>query len=390
MAFSDPGNGPADGARAPSRRLHASGLTHVYWHAERGQHVLDQARITESPEFSDFGALRSYVLDRLRYPSPQASKAETYSWVPTLYMPTINVERRHSYAEGWRSAEAEADDLSCLIGDIDNKNDERPHASEVEIAAGLGSLVAGQTSIEHFTYTTYSSLAERRKFRLIVETDRNVSRTEQRDIFVLLNERAFGGQGDGSIYDPGDHLYGPPYNTGITVTHGAPLPVDALLQMARDLRTERPELWVPFQRCAKTARSVTPEELAAMKARMADRSARTEFRGIEDPGVFNPAWRDDYPNVVVQGSHYATMLSLLARVWRKTGGRLSYGEMQQVFDEIDALGGYYIARRYPTGKAREMLRFIMSQPVIDEARPSTDSLHWRMQRLQNKLSGGGR
>jgi hypothetical protein len=388
MIFLSPGIGPEAGACAPSRPHFASGLTHIYWHQDQAQHRLDQARVTQCAEFRGFDGLREYVLDDLRYPRFQSNKLETYGWSPTLYAPMINIARGHQEEDCWRCEEAEADDLSCWIADLDNKSEDRPHASESGIAAGLAVLCGQQ--IEHFTYTTYSSVPEHRKFRVTAETSRNVTRAEQRDIYILFNERLFDGQGDGSIYDRGDHIYGPPCNTETTVTHGVPLPVDDLLAMAEELRREQPDLWTPFvkKQERRVARAATPVELGAMQARMLDRSACPQFGGIDDPAVFNPDWRDEYPRTAVSGTHYHTMLSLLGRVWRKTGGKLSGGEMQRVFEEIDALDGFYMTHTYPAEKAGEMLRFVMSQPVLDDPRPDTDALERRMRRFKTKFSGG--
>jgi hypothetical protein len=384
-----PGVCPGDGACAPSRPLNLSGLTRVSWREEFGHCRLDQARVTEYPQFCNFAGLRGYVLGPLRYPTQQSNKFETYSWSPTLYSPTINVARRHTEPACWRCAEAEANALSCWVADIDNKDDGRPFVSEAQVAAEMASLMPGQQPVEHFTYTSFSSSTERRKFRLICETDRDLTRAEQRDTFILLNERVLGAQGDGSIYDPGDHLYGPPHHTEITVVRGVPLPIDLLLAEARQLRAERPELWSPFaKKESRATRAATPEELVEMRARMANQSAPLNFGGIADPFVFNPDWHDEYPTLAVQGTHYHTMLSLLGRVWRKTGGRLSYGEMRTVFNEIDLLDGGHIALNYPSDKPAEMLRFVMSQPVIDDVRPNTDALEWRMRRLRDKSRGG--
>src|SRR3712207_4439832 len=112
----------------------------------------DQALVTECREFSRFADLRSYVLGRLRYPEPQGHKLTTYSWAPTLYMPTGNVARGHRDADCWRCGEAEADDLSCFVADLDNKDDGRPHATEAGVAVRLAALVPGQQAVEHFTY----------------------------------------------------------------------------------------------------------------------------------------------------------------------------------------------------------------------------------------------
>ena len=46
----------------------------------------------------------------------------------------------------------------------------------------------------------------------------------------------------------------------------------------------------------------TPEEAAAMRARIAQVEARPGFGGIDDPRCFNPDWRDLYAATVVNGS----------------------------------------------------------------------------------------
>lgn len=59
------------------------------------------------------------------------------------------------------------------------------------------------------------------------------------------------------------------------------------------------------------------------------------------------------------------MRSLLAKVWRKTGGTLSRGEMEQVFDQVDQTGGMYFARNHGAAKRREVLDWVMRLPALD-------------------------
>jgi hypothetical protein len=135
------------------------------------------------------------------------------------------------------------------------------------------------------------------------------------------------------------------------------------------LRAERPEEIAarydprPRKTHARPAGPLPPGEEARLRQWIVDASVRTGFQGIDDPAIFNPGWRDEFAQTAVQGSHYATMLSLLGRVWRKTGGTLSRGEMLTVYDDIDATGSFYMRSKYGVEKAAEMVDFVMSCPV---------------------------
>jgi hypothetical protein len=69
---------------------------------------------------------------------------------------------------------------------------------------------------------------------------------------------------------------------------------------------------------ARPSRPLSDVEKQVMRERISDNGRRLEFAGISDPEIFNPAWSGEFAAAAVQGSHYATMLSLLGRVWRKT------------------------------------------------------------------------
>ncbi|WP_043363701.1 hypothetical protein [Belnapia sp. F-4-1] len=336
---------------------------------------LDMATVSAIETFDSFGAMQDYILRDLRYPKRTTHKFETYAWVPAWYNWS---ERLLVTRDGprmvrgcWRNGDSEAAALALHYSDIDNDCADLPMVDEAIVRERITGLFG---PVRAFTYTSWSSTDAKRKFRIVFDTSREVTREEMVRCHVTLNELAFGRQGDGSIYSAGDMLFAPPHQTETSTWQGAALDVDALLAREAELRAADPEgIAAKYDPKPKTShhaphRPLTEAEQAAMRQRLADQRTRTEFRGIDDPAVFNPDWRDEYPNTSVQGSHYQTMLSLLGRVWRKSGGTLSHGEMAQVFDEIDGLDGWYMRSNPNHGpdKQRDMLAFVMSQPVIDD------------------------
>lgn len=69
----------------------------------------------------------------------------------------------------------------------------------------------------------------------------------------------------------------------------------------------------------------------------------------------------------MNGSHWETMRSLLAKCWRKTGGDLTKGEMERLFDEIDGLDAFYFAFHYDRGKRDEVISWVMRLPPLEPA-----------------------
>jgi hypothetical protein len=390
-------SGPPYGDASGDTRLHLSALTNIYKRQD-GTRCLNRGEITAIEIFSGgFAELADHVLRRLAYPRPTRDKAEAYGWVPACFRPSeqfvVTQEGPVVRERFWRDGEAEEPRLCLLYADIDNKAVGRPYMTEEGVADGLEAIHGGP--VRFFTYTTWSSTPDHRKFRVVYDTSRWLTRDEMRRCHIALDELAYGGQGDSSIYDPGDFIYGPPHGAEVTRWEGGVLDVDLLLALEAELRRERPDEIAarydprPRSYAARTAAVVplAPEEEAALRQRMADASIRIGFRGIDDPAVFNPGWRDEFAQTAVQGSHYATMLSLLGRVWRKTGGTLSRGEMLTVYDDIDATGSFYMRSKYGAGKAAEMVDFVMSCPVTgwkpiehDPARLRPVLARWRERR----------
>ncbi|WP_267360927.1 MULTISPECIES: hypothetical protein [unclassified Methylobacterium] len=344
-----------------------SDFTRIFADETTGLSRLDMRWITDSHDLPSFVALRDHTIVKLHYPKAQANKAETYGWVPTLYEVTEQTFTNRSTGRSftkrgeWRSGAAEAEVLSVFIADVDNANTGRPIISMQDVAAALGAM-----GYSYFMYTSFGHTAEKPKFRVVIDTDRDLTRTEMLRIAVWLNAVAFGEQADFSIYDPGDFLFAPPHTTTVVERlHARPMGVDDALAQQKLLQEEHSGCWAPYlvQKEPRPPRAQrTPAQMAAARERRANRNVRPEI-GIDNPAVFNPAWQNLYATCVVGSSHYETMRSLLGMVWAKTGGKLSYGEVDRLLRQIDATDGDHFIRVHGEQKAADLMDWIMDLPA---------------------------
>lgn len=361
------------------REYSVSGFTRIYTDKGRGVARLDMRSVTTFEELPSFEAVRDHVLSGLRYPSPQADKLETYGWVPTLYAPsertfTSRVTGKPFTCFGsWRNAAAEADVLTLFYADVDNNETARPVVTMQTVANALDGL-----GLSYFMYTSFSHTPDKPKFRVVIDTDRHLTRPEMLRVAVCLNWTVFGQQADLSIYDAGDFVFAPPHITTVMERlHAMPLSVDAALAQQAQLQEQHPGSWTRYV-AMKEPRAVqalpTPAQAEAMVQRLADSTARQEI-SISNPATFNPAWADLYRQRITEGSHWKTMRSLLGMVWAKTGGTLSYGEMDHILREIDATASNYLIHHHGEAKAAELIEWIMSlsvEPDEDDWSPLLD------------------
>lgn len=120
---------------------------------------------------------------------------ETFGWVPTLYMPSERTfKSRATGAEftrfgSWRNGGAEADALSVFCADVDNSDTARPIVAMQTVASALDGL-----GCSYFMYTTFSHTAEKPKFRVVIDTDRDLTRRDaaRRGLAELDGARATG------------------------------------------------------------------------------------------------------------------------------------------------------------------------------------------------------
>jgi hypothetical protein len=348
------------------KRYIVSKLDDIYDNRRTGKVQLSMADITGYDQLNSFSDLRHYV-HGLRYPAPQADKLESFGWVPTLYGlsdRTFKWDGKESVKHGcWRNGAAEADELSVFVADVDNANPNQPIVTLVEVAERLNARF-GPTPF--FLYTSFSHTTGKPKFRVVIDISRDIRRAEMLRIGLYLNWTVFGQQADLSIYDPGDFLFAPPYQTtSLDHLQGTPLDVDGTLANQADLQNTTPASVLTYLAAKQpTAPKKTPSAklVQVMAAKAADRNVRPSIT-IKNANIFSPIWADLYREHIVGGSHWQTMRSILGMVWAKNGGDLSYGEMDLIFREIDATAAGYFAAKYGEVGIAEMLTWLMSLAV---------------------------
>ncbi len=352
------------------RTYSVSDLTRTYVDDKTGQTRLDMTSVTSTDDFPSFEAVRDHVLNDLRYQHPQADKMETFGWVPTLYMPSERTfKSRRTGAQftrfgSWRNGAAEAETLSVFCADVDNSDTARPMVAMQTVASALDRL-----GCSYFMYTTFSHTAEKPKFRVVIDTDRDLTRAEMLRVAVWLNWTVFGQQADLSIYDPGDFIFAPPYSATVTERlRAGPMSVDAALVQQSLLQEQHPGSWSAYI-AQKQPRPSQPapslRQPSAIERRPVDMTVRENVE-IGNPAIFNPTWMDFYRNCVVNRSHWETMRSVLGMVWAKTSGDLTHGEMDRILRQIDATANGYFMAHHGEQKAADLIHWITSLPVEDK------------------------
>lgn len=234
-----------------------------------------------------------------------------------------------------------------------------------EIASILEAL-----GLSYMLYTSYSHTTAKHKVRIIVPINRDATWQEMGDIFARLNVY-FDYQLDGSIYDPGDHLYGPTFGGERREWFGGQsLDVDAALALEL---TDEAQAYAQRgnEETKSTRREWSPEEVATYKAKIADETVAMNI-SIENPKVFNPDWFDLIDRCYNGGSHRQTLLGIMSKVWLKSKGELSFGEMRTIQQEIDSRWNCYCASHYGRGALESDLRSAMTLTVTPTTSPQDD------------------
>ena len=355
-----------------TRIFKTSTLDSIFIHKNSGLPRLNMIRVTGSLRLNSFSELCTHITEKLRYPTAQQQKMETFAFTLSHFEVSDRTiiqtnGSKFSRRGTWRVGEAEEDELTAFYCDVDNANDEQTIVSLQEIANRLDAL-----GLSWFAYTSYSHSLAKPKFRVIIDTTRAVDRAKMLKLAVYLDWRVFGRQLDMSIYDPADCLFAPPHQCEIASSlDGQPLDVDQTLADLPSLQIASPECWErvikrqqPIQR-VREAKSPSAATLASV-----DLSVRAEV-SIDNHQFFNPAWETLYRDRVA-GGHWETMRSLIGMIWVKTRGTLTHGEMRKLMGEIDATADNYFIRHHGEAKATELIAFVMScaVPQLDDDRCS--------------------
>lgn len=305
---------------------------------------LSKAIISRHTVLPDFAAMQKHVLS-LRYPRAGHTKDECYGWTATFFNEcehtfNRNTDKAYTRYGTFRNGDAEVDACACFVADIDNANGDIPFVTRDQTTDRLNDIFG---PLNWFTYTSFSHTPSKHKFRLAVDTTRIVTRTESLMLACWLNQHAFGLQADMSIYDPSDFLYAPPNATTTTNSIGEALDPDLMLQLISDDQAVIDLIagvMVKRERQRNNYKPTEEEKQAAMALR-----ADTAFGAvtIADPRIWNPDW--DAEHLAYAKGHWETMRSSIAKIWAKSGGSLTKGEMQTLLAELDAMwGGYYTAK----------------------------------------------
>jgi hypothetical protein len=319
--------------------------------------VLSQHMVTDWESYATFKEFAADFPLKASYRKPQLSKYETYSFTPTLFEESNWVPKNNPTATPqwghWRSGAASAHAISVMYLDCDNARDDCDRVTIDQIATLLKSL-----NLSHVLYTSFSHTAVKHKVRVLMPLSRSVTYPEAAKLFMLFNWM-FSYQLDAAIYDDGDHLYGPPYNSEYRDwTDGYAIDVDTCLRLAKELPEEAKAASKATE--ANSARTLTPVERQESAVLMASYDVREDV-SIRNPVIFNPAWMNDLIHLRNGGSHRMTLLSVLTKCFVKSGHTLTFGELRSLQDDLDweAWNGY-CANHYPRHELERDVRSVLN------------------------------
>ena len=343
-------------------------LADTYWCAREGVTKLDQGRITEEGTCSTFNEVARIILNDLIYPEPQASKVSTYgvclSWFEKSERLPKDLTKPPEFG-WWRRGPVSSGLVSMMYLDLDNHHDDKPMVPIEEVERLLREI-----GVPHLLYTSYSHASSRHKVRVIMPINRYATWVEAHRMFQVFNW-ILGGQFDGTIYDPGDYIYAPPHN-GIRIDNSMPggalaLDVKAMLSFADQLERDHPQAFDQRKVAVRASvRPLTADEITKRQRLIADTQVQGAI-GLANPSVFNSAWEHEIDTV--PKGHRQTLMSLVSKCWVKSGGTLTFGDLQALQAEIDLRWGDYCRRKYGSGALRDDILSVMRLPV--DPRPET-------------------
>lgn len=347
-------------------------LRHMYFHRGKNRMDLHQSKITDWRAYDTWPEFVEGFLDLAVYPTEPSNKYETYGWTPTLFQSSAN---KHGEWGLWRDGDYVADTLSLFIADLDNQHDDRTMVSIDAMEDTMRHL-----GLSYMLYTSYTHSPERHKVRIVCPVSRDITPDEAFRIFTWFNY-AFDYQLDGSVYDPGDHLYGPPPTSDIRHSiSGAPLDVDRFLALAEKLPEEAKTFVTRSEH--RAARRATPEEIAQAERLIASLET-TEGVTIRNPKVFRPEWLDLLHQRYRAGSRNQSVLGLLTKAWIKSNRSLTKGDLLTLQREMDAELGGYLARTY--GRAAMERDVVSVMQVVPTEIPANPVVYDRHADLKQRM-----
>lgn len=323
--------------------------------------TLHQSKITAMEVYTDFQDFASRFWSEASFPTPQSHKFETYGWTPTLFResnwrPKSKPDATPEYGL-WRTGEACTEHVTLGYFDLDNQHDDQPMV-EIDVIEA----VLREVGVSYVLYTSFSHKPERHKVRIVTPISRAATHNEMFLVYVWLNHALYY-QLDGSIYDLGDFLYGPPYLGERRLwTEGAAFDVDAILGIVKELPDEALEYAKRTKNRTGPKRELSDEEIEKYKIQVTDTSISVGV-SISNSAYFNPKWMELVTSLYSGGSHRQTLFGIMSKVWHKAKGSLSFGEMRALQSEVDACWDFYCERHYGRANLETDLRSCMALPV---------------------------
>lgn len=363
-------------------------LKHTYKDAE-GNVKLWQAKITNTASYSSFASFAGDFFDVCAFPRSQTSKHHCYSWTPVRFRKSDYTSKASgkTWNGVWRKGEFVDSKITLAYFDLDNQNSDKYDMVTIDdVAQRLNAL-----GLQHLLYTSYSHTPEKHKVRIVVPLNRGVDYDEMFLLFMFFNNE-FRLQLDPSIYDPGDHLYGPCYiGERVVALDGAALDVDAVLPLVETLPDDALAVALKRNTVGRgiISETLTPEQMEALRAQIASESigGGSGSVSISNPNLCRPAWLDDHDALYNGGSHHQTMMSTLTRIWQRSKRSLTFGELRLLQSELDMRFGNYCETHYGRAVLDADIRSVMHVTGTDFVKTElakVDLLKQRLQRLRNK------
>ena len=343
-------------------------LTKIYFDKTRNEKRLHQSEITEFYEFETFEDFAVNFLEH-EYPKPQSNKYETYGFVPAFFTPGMNTPRigKEPKFGLWRMAEYIDPETTLIVLDCDNSNEYEPMVSFEDAMQFFEYL-----DIPYLMYETFSSKKQHPKFRIIIPPSRPLSHLEAFDATRWFSQR-LNNQIDMSVTDPGDFNY--------TIPHGA----RAALRLAGkplDACTPVTRLPLPIFKTKSLSAPLSPEEQEKLKVLLADDTIRTEL-SIYDSDLCRTIWLNDHTMLYNNQSHSQTLMGTLCRIWLSQQGHLTFGEMRELFSQLDALYGGYVLNKYGEHERDRMIMTVMSKHVTKKLMSASKAIKIIKRRKKN-------
>ncbi len=308
-------------------------MTEIFFDQKTRSFLLHRGKINFSATLDSFADLMGCVLQDLKGEEGLPKDAHK-GWVPAKFLQ----DKRHK--------DGEIDEITSLVIDIDVADD------FVGVPVQWDDVVARLPGVSLFGYTSYSSTPAKPRYRLVIETDRPMTRAEVRPMTAWVSWLACNRQADMSMADAAHYAIAPAHHAPTYFQAGKPMCVDATLALkARQELADPTDTYLRdygYSRAKCPSKPSNPHPNAVITSLRASNPAdwlsKDELASYANP-----------PN-----GHWQTMYSLLKTAFYRSRGMLTFGDMQVVAAEIDSQAANYFQNKYTGRQLQERIKQAMS------------------------------